>query len=80
MDCQLILIKLNKSFYIIYFHSFTLIKMDLAKGAVEYLLHPEIYARHIPTPEELDYINNHPIVNDPPTDLSKYGGGELFSE
>ena len=54
--------------------------MDALKNVAEYLLHPEIYARHIPTAEELEYIKNHPVVNDPPKDLSEYGGGELFSE
>ena len=44
---------------------------------MDYILHPHIYAHHTPTAQEL---LNHPIVNQPPADLSKYGGGKLFSE
>ena len=54
--------------------------MEALKFGFEYVFHPEIYARHTPTAEELDYIRNHPAVKGPPKDVSKYGGGELFTE
>ena len=55
--------------------------MEYFNQGVEYITHPEIYGRHIPTAEEIEMIQGqHPAVFDPPTDISKYGNGELFSE
>ena len=53
---------------------------QLFASYMEYIMHPEIYARHIPTESELEMLKNHPVVKAPPADLSKYGGGKMFSE